>query len=67
MGGESRLQRTQKSQKKPKEIIPQTLNLQPTDCSYVNTSDINYQEEIDDLKKKIEEEKAVLYLTSSVK
>ncbi len=49
--------------KEAKEIIPQTLNSQPTDYleSYVNTSDINYQEEIDDLKKKIEEEKAVLY------
>lgn len=52
-----------RKEKEAKEIIPQTLNSQPMDYleSYVDTSDINYQEKIEELKKRIEEENAVLY------
>lgn len=49
--------------KEAKEIIPQTLNSQPTDYleSYVDTSDINFPEKVEELRKKILEENSVLY------
>ena len=49
--------------KEAKEIIPQTLNPQPADYleNYVNTSDINYPQEIEKIKMDIKEKEAVLY------
>jgi len=49
--------------KEAKEVIPQTLNSQPTDYleSYVNTSDINFSEKVEELRKKILDENSVLY------
>lgn len=49
--------------KEVKEVIPQTLNSQPADYleNYVNTSDINYPEEIEKIRADIKEKDAVLY------
>ncbi len=49
--------------KESKEIIPQTLNSKPEDYleNYVNTNDLDYSKSMDEIRKRLEEKKEVLY------
>ncbi|MGI5898003.1 MAG: DNA gyrase subunit A [Candidatus Dojkabacteria bacterium] len=52
-----------RKKKESKEKIPQLLNAKPADYleNYVDTNNIDYQKDIDELRQKIAEEETVLY------